>query len=70
MKQLGKEATFCRFTLEEKSALTEIIYHYKRNGIRTSENEIIRTAVNYLLENYQANGTDSLLAKVLAKLNA
>jgi hypothetical protein len=70
VKQLGKESAFCRFTEEEKSALGDIVYKYKRNGIRTSENEVVRIAVNWLLETYRSDEQRSLLAQVLTKLNA
>ncbi len=70
VKRLGKEATFCRFTQEEKNTLSDIIYTYKRSGTRTSENEVIRIAVNWLLENYQSAEQNSVLAQVLEKLNA
>jgi hypothetical protein len=69
VKQLGKESTFSRFTREEKDALGDVVYHYKRSGIRTSENEVIRIAVNWLLEDYRNDGQNSVLAKVLGKLN-
>src|SRR5437764_4589729 len=39
VKQIGKEAATHRFTLEEKNELADIEYTYKRQGIRTSENE-------------------------------
>jgi hypothetical protein len=48
VKQIGKEAATHRFTLEEKNELADIEYTYKRQGIRTSENEITRIAINYL----------------------
>lgn len=70
VKQLGKEATFSRFTQEEKSALGDVVYTYKRSGIRTSENEIIRIAVNWLLADYHSDGQNSVLAQVLGRLNA
>lgn len=70
VKPVGKEAAFCRFTPEEKSALGDVVYTYKRNGIRTSENEIVRVAVNWLIENYHADGQHSVLAQVLDRLNA
>jgi len=70
VKPVGKEAAFCRFTPEEKSALGDIIYIYKRNGVRTSENEVVRVAVNWLIENYHADGQHSVLAQVLERLNA
>jgi hypothetical protein len=49
VKQIGKEAATHRFTLEEKHLLADIEYTYKRQGIRTSENEITRIAINYFL---------------------
>jgi hypothetical protein len=44
VKQIGKEAATHRFTLDEKNLLADIEYTYKRQGIRTSENELTRIA--------------------------
>ncbi len=70
VKQIGKEAATHRFTLAEKNLLTDIEYTYRRQGIRTSENEITRIAINYFIEDYQKNGEQSLLAKILKRLNS
>ena len=70
VKQLGKEAATYRFTDEEKRALSDIVYQYRGQGIRTSENEITRTAINFLVEDYQRNGKNSVLAQVIERLNA
>jgi hypothetical protein len=70
VKQIGKEAATHRFTIDEKNHLADIEYTYKRRGIKTSENEITRIAINYFIEDYRLNGEESLLAKVLAKLNS
>jgi hypothetical protein len=70
VKQIGKEAATHRFTLDEKNLLADIEYTYKRQGIRTSENEITRIAINYFIEDYRKNGESSLLAKVLKRLNS
>ena len=56
VKQIGKEAATHRFTLDEKNLLADIEYTYKRQGIRTSENEITRIAINYFIEDYRKNG--------------
>lgn len=69
VRELGKEAATYRFTPDEKKALGDIIYAYKGRGIRTSENEITRIGVNYLIEDYRQNGANSLLATVLERLN-
>ncbi len=69
VKELGKEAATYRFTQEEKRMLADIVYTYRGRGIRTSENEITRIAINALVEDYRQNGENSTLAKVLERLN-
>jgi len=70
VKATGKEVSFVRLTPEEKHLLVDIVYTYKRQGVRTSENEINRIAVNYLLLDYQVNGADSILTRVIKALLA
>lgn len=70
VKALGKEAATHRFTATEKEAIAEIVYACKRQGLRTTENEITRVAVNFIVHDYQAHGKDSLLVRVLLALNA
>ena len=69
VKELGKEAATHRFTVEEKKAVLDLIYSYKGSGIKTSENEVARIAINYILEDYKQNGQNSILDKVLKALN-
>lgn len=69
VKNVGKEVSFVRLTPEEKKQLVDIAYTYKSRGIKTSENEISRVGINYMLEDYQENGAESILAKVLEALN-
>ena len=68
VKQIGKEAATHRFTLEEKAGLADTVYTYGRQGTRTSENEIVRIGVNWLLEDYRENARQSVLHKVLRAL--
>lgn len=70
VKSLGKEVAFTRVTPEEKVRLADIVYTYKRQGVKTSENEINRIAINFLVEDYAKNGKESVLAKVIEALNA
>ena len=49
VKQTGREVTFVRLTPEEKAQLADIVYTYKRQGVKTSENEISRIAISNLL---------------------
>ena len=69
VKELGKEAATHRFTLKEKKAIASIIYTYKSRSIKTSENEIARIAINFVVEDYHENGKTSILHKVLKALN-
>jgi hypothetical protein len=68
VREFGKEAATYRFTAAEKQALSKLIYAYRGRGVRTTENEVVRIALNTLLEDHQSNGEQSLLAKVLRHL--
>jgi hypothetical protein len=69
VKAIGKEAATHRFTIEEKRAIADLVYAHKRRGIRTSENEITRIAVNFVLQDNQESGKNGVLDKVLKALN-
>ena len=69
VKQIGKEPATQRLTLEEKKALRAIGFTYAQQGIMTSGNEIMRVGMNFILKDYQKNGENSILAKVLKRLN-
>lgn len=69
VKKWGKEAATHRFTMEEKKAIADIIYTYRSRGVRTSENEITRIAVNFLVEDFKENGEASMLNRALKALN-
>lgn len=70
VKDFGKEAATYRFTQEEKKILADIVYQYKGQGTKTSENQLTRIAVNFLAEDYKENGANSILARVIERLNA
>ncbi len=70
VKVIGRDVSFIRLSADEKRRLAGIVYTYKTQGVRTSENEINRIAINLLLADYEANGEQSILARVLAALQA
>jgi hypothetical protein len=70
VKAPGREVSFVRLSPQEKGQLADIVYTYKRQGQKTSENEINRIALNFLLADYHAHGEQSMLARVLAALQA
>src|SRR3989304_2278213 len=69
VKRTGKEFFSLRLTAEEKRQLADIAYTFKRQGIRTSENEIARIGLNLLLGDYRDSGKESVLERVIAALN-
>ena len=69
VKDVGKESATYRFTPEEKKALLELTFTYKVQGCKTSENELTRIAINFILEDHKQNGRNSILDKVLQALN-
>lgn len=69
VRQFGKEAATYRLTEEEKQHLADIVYTYKRRGYRTSDNELARIAINWLILEYQEQGEQSVLARVLEALH-
>src|SRR3954471_23529954 len=70
LKIPGREVSYVRLTPEEKARLSDIVYTYKRQGQKTSETEINRIALNYLMRDFHERGEQSVLARVLAALLA
>jgi hypothetical protein len=69
VKQFGKEPTTHRLTPDEKKALLKLVFDYKNQGIRTSENEIVRIAINYILQDYVIYKKESILDRLIHTLN-
>jgi len=69
VKQPGKEAATYRLTGLEKRALADLVYTYQRQGYRTSENEVARIAINWLLLDHRQQGARSVLAQMLEALH-
>ena len=70
VKVTGKDVLFVRLTPEEKGQLADIVYTYKRQRKTTTETEIGRIAINYLVQDYHAAGAQSILARVIDALLA
>ena len=69
VKDVGKDSATYRFTPEEKRALLELGFSFKMQGYKTSENELTRIAINFLLEDQKQNGKNSVLQRVLDALD-
>ena len=70
VKEFGKEAATHRFTLEEKRAIADIVHGYRKKGTKTSENEIARIAINFIINDHKENEKSSILHKAIKALNA
>jgi hypothetical protein len=65
VKVTGKEVSYVRLTTQEKDELIDVVYNCKSQDFKTTENEVGRIAVNFVIKDYKANGADSILARVL-----
>lgn len=70
LKQSNEKSTNYRLSETEKEMLVDVVYSFKKQGLRTSENEIMRVALNSLLLDYNERAEASILAQVLESLNA
>lgn len=68
VKEFGKEAATHRFTLAEKRAIAHIVHSLNMQGIRTTENEITRIAINFVIDEFNRQEKDSFLGLVLQAL--
>jgi hypothetical protein len=65
VRTIGKEVSYSRLTQEEKKRILDVIYTFRSSGIKISENELMRIAVNMLLEDYDLHKEESWLHKIL-----
>lgn len=70
VKLIGEKAATHRFTADEKDALADIVYAMRKKGVTTTENEITRIAINYLVWDYRQSKQTGILSRVLERLNA
>jgi hypothetical protein len=68
VRELGKEVSTHRFTLTEKRSIAQIVHTLHMQGIHTTENEVTRIAVNFLIQEYQSNEPESVLSLVIQAL--
>ncbi len=58
-----------RYRLEELEALRKLDEKLQKSHPNTmSKNDLVRVAVNWLLEDYEHNGETSMLARILARM--
>ncbi len=65
----GTEQSIHRLSPQEKRDIKDIVYSYDTQGIRTSEVELTRIAINFLIADHKEHKKESILAKVLSSLN-
>ena len=70
VREVGKEVSTYRLTVQEKETLAEIIYHFRRDKCRLSENEIARIAINLLIEDFKSNKKSCMLSRIAEAMKA
>jgi hypothetical protein len=65
IREIGKEVCTYRLTEQEKTTLVEIIYHYRMQKYRLSENEIARIAINFIIQDFNSNKKDCILSRII-----
>jgi hypothetical protein len=69
VREPGKERTDVGFSKSEKDALRDLAYTFTRNGQRTTINDIVRIAVNWLIHDYTAQAHKNILSKIVEALH-
>lgn len=69
LKRSGTITTNYRTTPENKEALAQLVWDYKRRKISTSENELVRIAIEFVLADFEDNGEQSVVHTVLELLH-
>lgn len=64
----GKDVLYLRLATEEKTRLRDLASSYQRQGIKTSDTELARIAINHLLADHDQNGERSLLARLFESM--
>jgi hypothetical protein len=70
IRETGKEVCTYRLTQKEKTALVEIIYHFRMRNCKLSENEIARIAINFLIEDFRSDKKDCMLSSITEAMKA
>jgi hypothetical protein len=70
IRETGKEVCTYRLTQKEKTALVEIIYHFRMRTFRLTENEIARIAINFIIEDFKADKKDCMLSSIVEAMKA
>lgn len=69
--QVGKESSPLRVTPYENERLDAVIYMFKsKKKLRTDKTEIVRCALNYILDDYDKRGDSSLLVDMITRLRS
>jgi len=70
VREVGKEVSTYRLTMQEKDSLAEIIYHFRREKCRLSENEIARIAINILIDDFKTDKKSCMLSRIAEAMKA
>lgn len=71
VKDIGHATSPLRITPNESDVLEDTVHNIKKDyKLKTDKNQVVRIALNYLLDDYERNASTSILVEVLERLNA
>ncbi|HEV7736868.1 MAG TPA: hypothetical protein VGO47_05790 [Chlamydiales bacterium] len=65
----GKESSPLRITEAELQRLKATVRHYEDAGYDTDRTQIIRASFNYMLDDLDTNGDQSILSQIMDRIN-
>lgn len=69
IKWPGKESAPLRITRPELDRLKAAVRYFEDKGYLTDRTQLIRVALNYMLDDFEHNGDKSFLAEILDRIN-
>lgn len=70
IKEVAKETTSYRLHEKEKECLEDMLYELRHQKTKSNENEIMRIALNFIINDYQNNGDNSIVVKTLRHMRS
>lgn len=66
----GKESSPLRITADELNKLKAVVRYFEDRGYATDRTQLIRVALNYMLDDFERRGDSSLFTEILDRINS
>ena len=67
IQEIGRVAATYRLTKWEKEHLQDLIYHFRKESVKVSENSLIRISINYIINDHEVSKKRSIISRILLK---